>query len=113
MDFLAKAQTFARVVETGSFSAAARTLKLSLAAVSRQMASLEDDLGVTLLVRTTRSQQLTDEGRRFHEHALRLVREAEDARASVRKGGASGCELASVREMPWHAAQLASTSCFP
>ncbi len=88
MDFLAKAQTFARVVETGSLSSAARSLKLSLAAISRQIASLEADLGVTLLVRTTRSQQLTDEGRRFHEHAMRLVREAEAARASVRRGGA-------------------------
>ena len=87
MDFLAKAQTFTRIVEMGSFSAAARASKTSLAAISRQISALEADLGVTLLVRTTRSQQLTDEGRRFHEHATKLVRDAEAARASVRRGG--------------------------
>jgi DNA-binding transcriptional LysR family regulator len=87
MDFLAKAETFVRIVEAGSFSAAGRSLGLSLAAISRQMAALESELDAKLLLRTTRSLQLTDEGRRFHEHASRLLRDAEAARASVRAEG--------------------------
>ncbi len=88
MDFLAKAETFVRIVETGSFSAAGRSLGLSLAAISRQMVALEAELKAKLLLRTTRSLRLTDEGRRFHEHANRLLRDAEAARASVRPEGA-------------------------
>ena len=91
MDFLAKAETFVRIVESGSFSAAGRSLKLSLAAISRQVAALEGDLDAKLLVRTTRSLHLTDEGKRFHDHAQRLLREADAARASVRpEGSAAG-----------------------
>ncbi len=88
MDLLAKANTFVRIVEAGSFSGAARSLRQSLAAISRQVKALERELGAKLVVRTTRSLRLTEEGRRFHEHALRLVREAEAARASVRHGNA-------------------------
>lgn len=87
MDFLGKAATFVRIVEAGSFSAAARSLRMSLAAVSRQLGALESEVGAKLLVRTTRSLQLTEEGRRFHVHASRLVQEAEAARASVRTDG--------------------------
>lgn len=84
MDFLGRAKTLVRIVEAGSFSAAARSLGMSLAAISRQVATLEEELGAKLIVRTTRTLRLTDEGRRFHEHATRLVREADAARASVR-----------------------------
>jgi DNA-binding transcriptional LysR family regulator len=90
MDFLGRASTFVRIVEAGSFSAAARSLGLSLAAVSRQISSLEDELGAPLFERTTRTPQLTDAGRRFYEHASRLVRDAEAARASVRPDRAVG-----------------------
>jgi DNA-binding transcriptional LysR family regulator len=88
MDFLARVATFVRVVEGGSLSRAARTAGLSVAAVSRQVSTLEEELGAALLVRTTRTLRLTDEGRRFYEHATRLVRGAEMARASVRRDGA-------------------------
>jgi DNA-binding transcriptional LysR family regulator len=84
MDLLGRARTFVRVVETGSLSAAARSLGVSLAAVSRQIGSLESELGTALLMRTTRSQRLTDAGQRFLDHAVRLVREADAALASVR-----------------------------
>ena len=93
MDFLAKAETFVRIVEAGSFSAAGRSLGLSLAAISRQVGALESELNAKLLLRTTRSSSLTDEGRRFHEHAVRLLREAEAARASVRSDGALAGQL--------------------
>ncbi len=88
MDFLGKAKTFVRIVEAGSFSAAGRSMRLSLAAISRQITSLEEELGAKLFARTTRSLHLTDEGKRFLEHARRLVHEADLARASVRRGGA-------------------------
>lgn len=84
MDFLGRAETLVRVVETGSLSKAARARRLSLAAVSRQIASLEAEVGATLLARTTRRLTLTEAGRRFHEHAVRMVHESEAARASVR-----------------------------
>jgi DNA-binding transcriptional LysR family regulator len=90
MDFLGKAKTFVRIVEAGSFSAAARSLGVSLAAISRQMTALERELDANLIARTTRSLRLTEEGRRFHDHAVRLVREADAARASVGRKGAIG-----------------------
>ena len=53
---------FARIVGTGSLSAAARDLGMSTAVVSRRLAALEARLGVRLVNRTTRSLHLTDEG---------------------------------------------------
>jgi len=58
---------FARVVATGSLSAAARELGLSPAMVSRRLAALEARLGVRLVNRTTRSLHLTDEGASYYE----------------------------------------------
>jgi len=88
MDLLSRARTLVRVVEAGSLSAARRSLGLSLPAISRQVQTLEQELGAKLLLRTTRSLRLTDEGKRFFEHAARLVREADAAVASVRPEGA-------------------------
>ncbi|HYQ16166.1 MAG TPA: LysR substrate-binding domain-containing protein [Polyangiaceae bacterium] len=85
MDLLSRARTFVRIVEAGSLSAAARSFRLSLPAVSRQVQTLEDELGAKLLERTTRSLRLTDAGRRFHQHATRLVHEADAALASVQE----------------------------
>jgi DNA-binding transcriptional LysR family regulator len=83
MDLLAQMRTFTRVVDTGSLSGAARAVRLSHAAVSRQISALEADLGVTLLLRTTRRLAVTEAGRRYYEHCLRVLREIEDGRASV------------------------------
>lgn len=88
MDLLSRARTFVRIVESGSLSAAARSYRLSLPAVSRQVQTLEDELGAKLLQRTTRSLRLTEAGRRFHEHATRLVQEADAALASVQESRA-------------------------
>jgi len=84
MDFLARARALVRIVEAGSLSAAARSLRISVPTISRQIATLEEELGAKLLLRTTRSLHLTREGERFHEHARRLVIEADAALASVR-----------------------------
>lgn len=74
--------SFIAVVEAQSFSAGARQMKRSKAALSLQVKKLEDRLGVRLLNRTTRRLSLTDEGRRYAEHCRRIldeIREAEDA----------------------------------
>ena len=84
MDLLSAMSTFLRVVDSGSLSKAAQALGVSPAAVSRQLTALEEELGASLLVRTTRRVAVTDEGRRFYEHAARTVADADEARASVR-----------------------------
>jgi DNA-binding transcriptional LysR family regulator len=62
---------FAKVVEANSFSEAARRLKVPISTVSRRVAELEDQLGVRLLDRSTRSLRLTELGAEILEHALR------------------------------------------
>jgi DNA-binding transcriptional LysR family regulator len=62
---------FAKVVETRSFSEAARRLKMPISTVSRRVAELEDQLGVGLLERSTRNLRLTDVGAEVLEHAQR------------------------------------------
>ena len=70
---------FVQVVQGGSLSAAARELHLSLTVVSRKLARLEDRLGVRLIIRTTQSPTLTEEGARFYERCVRILAEVEDA----------------------------------
>lgn len=65
METLANLESFARSAETSSFSAAARRLSLTPAAVSRNVAMLERNLGVRLFQRSTRKLTLTEEGERF------------------------------------------------
>lgn len=70
---------FAAVVDTGSFTRAAEYLGITKAVVSNQVAKLEQDIGTTLLVRTTRRLQPTEAGRLFHARCVSILREAEDA----------------------------------
>jgi DNA-binding transcriptional LysR family regulator len=79
--------TFARVVETGSFSGAARLLRVGQPAVSKAIAALEAHLGVRLLVRSTRRLQPTEAGQAFHERALRAIAETEEAEIAARGSG--------------------------
>src|SRR6266481_2124959 len=58
---------FARVVEAGSFTAAARLLGMPKTTVSRRIAALEHEVGVQLVQRTTRSLNMTDAGRLYYE----------------------------------------------
>jgi DNA-binding transcriptional LysR family regulator len=69
---------FARAGSLGSYTAAARALSISPSAVSKSVQRLEQQLGLSLFTRTTRSLTLTPEGRDLHERALRLLREAEE-----------------------------------
>lgn len=74
---------FAHVVDAGSFTEAARRVGVSKSAVSKAVAALEEDLGVRLLLRTTRKLRMTEAGERFHESCARVLAEAERARADV------------------------------
>ncbi|GAB6846812.1 LysR family transcriptional regulator [Paraburkholderia kururiensis] len=77
MDRMAAMETYISVVEAGSFSAAAKRLKLGQPAVSKSIAQLEERLGVRLLLRSTRGLTPTDAGQRFYEHARRAIEEVE------------------------------------
>ena len=86
MDRLQAMQTLVRVVEMGSFSAAARELGSTQSAVSKQVAALERQLGADLLVRSTRLLKLTDAGVRYVDQARRLVAEVAEAESELREG---------------------------
>ncbi len=83
MDRLADLQTFVGVVESGSFSAAAERLNVAKSAVSRRVAALESRLGVQLFARTTRRLNLTDSGKSFYEHCVRILADLEEAESAV------------------------------
>src|SRR6476661_6506426 len=74
---------FACVVETKSFSAAARHLDMSKSLVSKQVTQLEQSLGARLLNRTTRAMSLTEAGTAFYEHCAHIVKELEAAKHAV------------------------------
>lgn len=77
LDRLTGIMAFARTASLGSYTAAARALGISPSAVSKSVQRLEQQLGLRLFNRTTRSLSLTPEGCDLHERALRLLREAE------------------------------------
>ena len=83
---------FAKVVEAGSFSEAARRLKTPISTVSRRIAELEDQLGVRLLERSTRNLRLTELGAEVLEHAVRSaeLNEAVESVVSNRLSDVSG-----------------------
>jgi DNA-binding transcriptional LysR family regulator len=84
MDRLTAMRTLARVIETGSFSGAARQLRVGQPSVSKLIGQLEKELGVRLLSRTTRSLVPTDAGQRFYERAIRAIEEADEAEVAAR-----------------------------
>jgi DNA-binding transcriptional LysR family regulator len=89
MDRLAAMETFVYVVETGSFSAAARRLNIGQPAVSKAIAHLEARLAVRLLLRSTRGLTPTEAGLAFFERSKRAIEEADEADNAAR-GAASG-----------------------
>ncbi|CRL48112.1 MULTISPECIES: LysR family transcriptional regulator [Pseudomonas] len=89
MDRLAAMETFVYVVETGSFSAAARRLNIGQPAVSKAIAQLESRLAVRLLLRSTRGLTPTEAGLAFFERAKRAIEEVDEADNAAR-GAASG-----------------------
>jgi DNA-binding transcriptional LysR family regulator len=84
MESLRTLQLFGRVVELGSFSAAAREAGLGQPTLSKAVATLEQRLGVRLLARTTTSLSLTDEGQRFYIRSRLIVEDYQEAVADAR-----------------------------
>lgn len=89
MEPFAGLEAFARVVEAGSFTAAAARLQTAKSSVSEAVRALEERLGVRLLDRTTRRVRPTEAGLLFYERCRRLLDEAEAARAEVQSAGAA------------------------
>jgi DNA-binding transcriptional LysR family regulator len=81
----AQLAVLAKVVDLNGFSAAARSLGVPKAAISRAIADLERQLGVRVLERTTRRIALTHAGRLLYPHAKRIVEESDAARTTIAK----------------------------
>jgi DNA-binding transcriptional LysR family regulator len=79
MDKLSSMRAFVKVVEHGSFSEAARSLRMSRSVISKYVMALEQALGVQLLNRTTRSASPTENGRAYYERSLAILADLEDA----------------------------------
>ena len=92
MDRFQAMETFVRVVETGSFSAAARQLNVGQPAVSKLIARLENHLNTRLLARSTHGLSPTEAGQRYYERAKAALAEAEEAELAARQSarGLSG-----------------------
>jgi DNA-binding transcriptional LysR family regulator len=78
-------EEFAAVVDAGSISAAARSLGVPRATLSRRMSGLEEELGVRLLHRTSRRMVLTPAGEELNRRARRLVADTQEAWAAVQR----------------------------
>lgn len=83
MDKLSALSGFVEAVNLGSFSAAAKHLGISQPAVSQQVRSLEEDLGIRLLNRTTRQLKLTEAGERYYAYARDILERVTEADRSV------------------------------
>uniref|UniRef100_UPI00289672F0 LysR family transcriptional regulator n=1 Tax=Pantoea sp. CTOTU49201 TaxID=2953855 RepID=UPI00289672F0 len=76
--------TFIRVAQAGSFSAAARLCGMKQSAVSQQIAALEDELGIVLLHRTTRAMKLTEQGERYLQQMQPLLAAMQEVESQLR-----------------------------
>lgn len=83
LDKLQSIRAFAKVVQHGSFAAAAREMRLSRSAVSKYVIDLEQDLGSQLLVRTTRSARPTENGQAYYERCTAILADLEEADLAV------------------------------
>lgn len=75
---------FVQIAESGNFSRAAEVLRIAQPSLSLQIKSLEDELGVQLLVRHARGVTATEQGQKLYEHACRILQGVEDAKESIR-----------------------------
>lgn len=82
MDQLLAIRAFARVVESGSFTKAADSLRMPKATVSKLVQTLEAHLGVQLLQRTTRRVTVTPDGAAYHDKGARIAKDLEDIDAT-------------------------------
>lgn len=96
MDKLACIRAFTKVIEQGSFSDAAREMRLSRSAVSKYVIELEENLGVQLLNRTTRSTSPTENGQAYYERCVAILADLEEADLAVSQPSRAAC-CASMR----------------
>ncbi|MGO1068801.1 LysR substrate-binding domain-containing protein [Lysobacter sp. CA199] len=89
MDRIDAMQAFARVVETGSFTKAAETLRMSKTSVTQLVQQLEARLRVKLLNRTTRKVNVTADGAAYYERVVRLLADMDDAETSLSNASAA------------------------
>jgi DNA-binding transcriptional LysR family regulator len=87
LDDLQSMAVFVRVIELGSFTAAARALDTTTSSVSKRVARLEERLGVRLVERTTRSLAPTEAGLAFYDRCSPILREIDEAEDAVRTLG--------------------------
>ncbi|WP_172249256.1 LysR family transcriptional regulator [Novosphingobium sp. SG707] len=101
LDRLTGLIAFARAGSLGSYAAAARALGITPSAISKSVQRLEQQLGLALFTRTTRSLTLTSEGRELHERALRLLHDAEEiGQVAVRARGQPTGNLRIAASLP-------------
>src|SRR6202042_2939497 len=84
MDRFDAMRVFVSVAKLRSFSETARQLQLSPSVVTRSIAQLEDELGLTLLLRTTRSLRLTERGALYLESCQQILQDVDNAERRVR-----------------------------
>ena len=89
MDKLRAITVYRRVVELGSFKAAAEDLNLSKAAVSKNIKELENYLGSPLINRTTRTRSITDEGQSYYHQIRHILDDLSNADLAIRESGNS------------------------
>ncbi len=87
MDSVAGMRILVRVVDSGSFSAAARRLGVAPSSVSRQINELEEDLGARLFARTTRKLNLTEAGQLYYERASNILIDVDEAKLALSQLG--------------------------
>jgi DNA-binding transcriptional LysR family regulator len=78
--------TFIAIADSGSFTAASKTLGISVATATKTIARLEKQMSVRLLHRNTRKVSLTTEGREFYQHCTRILTELEEAEGLIHAG---------------------------
>lgn len=98
-------QSFVSVVDSGSISAAAEQMGLTASAVSRTLSRLEHKLGTTLLNRTTRRMELTEEGRYFLDQARQILQQMEALEERLALRRQSPAAPADQRRLALHAAR--------
>ncbi len=92
---LSDLRAFVRIAELRSISGTARALDAPKSSVSRSLGRLEAELGVTLVERSTRNLHLTDAGRLYHGHAVRILNDVDEAEVAL--SGFSGAPRGTLR----------------
>ncbi len=102
LDDLKRMVIFSHVVDTGSFSGAARRLGIAKSAISKHVSLLEQNIGVRLLNRNTRSLSLTDVGEGYYQSCIKLVEVIEEAQGHI----------SNIQEVPRGTLKISSPASF-